>query len=232
MNDGKTVLTDANAIIARYFANDPANAVRAHQCVTEVIAKLGQPAAREADPAIRNSLITGSDTAMASAPVAAPSDETLRLAGVIADKIEDGTLFQAGIFSRRELADKVRTVARLARQSAPVAGVVSVVPDDDAIAEAWMTLSEVDGIEYHGPSFGRGYRAALLAAHPPAPAAEPVQKCKVRDRGFVVVNGKHVPTVLVEFDIDDWNSRDRFAASVAAPAAESAEPSAAAKDAA
>lgn len=44
----------------------------------------------------------------ASAPVAAPSDETLRLAGVIADKIEDGTLFQAGIYSRRELADRVR----------------------------------------------------------------------------------------------------------------------------
>lgn len=58
---------------------------------------------------------------MASAPVAAPSDETLRLASVIADKIEDGTLFQSGIFSRRELADKVRSVVRIARQSTPVA---------------------------------------------------------------------------------------------------------------
>ena len=37
MNDEKTVLTDANAIIARHFANDPANAVRAQQCVTEVL---------------------------------------------------------------------------------------------------------------------------------------------------------------------------------------------------
>lgn len=61
--------------------------------------------------------------ALASAPVAAPSDETLRLAGVIADKIEDGTLFQAGIFSRRELADKVRAVVRfVSAASAPVAG--------------------------------------------------------------------------------------------------------------
>lgn len=61
--------------------------------------------------------------ALASAPVAAPSDETLRLAGVIADKIEDGTLFQAGIFSRRELADKVRAVVRfVGAASAPVAG--------------------------------------------------------------------------------------------------------------
>lgn len=57
----------------------------------------------------------------ASERVSAPSAETLRLAGVIADKIEDGTLFQGGILSRRELADKVRAVVRFAQQSAPVA---------------------------------------------------------------------------------------------------------------
>lgn len=44
---------------------------------------------------------------------------------------------------------------------------------------------------------------------------EPV--AKVRDRGFEVVDGKHVPTVLVEFPVDDWESRDRFAAAVDAP---------------
>ncbi|MDH2053372.1 hypothetical protein [Achromobacter marplatensis] len=57
--------------------------------------------------------------ALASAPVAGDAqqnDETLRLVGVIADKIEDGTLFNAGIYSRRDLADKVRAVLRLARQ--------------------------------------------------------------------------------------------------------------------
>ncbi|OAD16489.1 hypothetical protein [Achromobacter insolitus] len=54
------------------------------------------------------------------APVSALSAETLRLTGVIADKIEDGTLFQAGIFSRRELAHKVRAVMRFAQQSAHV----------------------------------------------------------------------------------------------------------------
>lgn len=36
--------------------------------------------------------------------------EQLRLASVIAQKIEDGTLFQAGIFSRRELANVVRAL--------------------------------------------------------------------------------------------------------------------------
>lgn len=55
------------------------------------------------------------------APVAGPSGETMRLAGVIADKIEDGTLFDAGIFSRRELADKVRAVVRFVQQGAGVA---------------------------------------------------------------------------------------------------------------
>lgn len=36
--------------------------------------------------------------------------EKQRLVGVIADKIEDGTLFQAGIYSRKQLADIVRTM--------------------------------------------------------------------------------------------------------------------------
>lgn len=44
---------------------------------------------------------------------------------------------------------------------------------------------------------------------------EPV--AKVRDRGFEFVDGKHVPTVLVEFPVDDWESRDRFAAAVDTP---------------
>jgi hypothetical protein len=58
-------------------------------------------------------------TAQPAAATTAPSDETLRLAGIIADKIEDGTLFQAGIFSRRDLADKVRAVVRAARYGRP-----------------------------------------------------------------------------------------------------------------
>jgi len=66
-------------------------------------------------------LVYGDAAPQASEPVSAPSAETLRLTGVIADKIEDGTLFQGGILSRRELADKVRAVVRFAQQSAPVA---------------------------------------------------------------------------------------------------------------
>lgn len=57
--------------------------------------------------------------AHAAEPVKVPSDETLRLVGVIADKIEGGTLFQAGIFSRREMAEKVRTVLSAARYGQP-----------------------------------------------------------------------------------------------------------------
>jgi hypothetical protein len=48
--------------------------------------------------------------------------EPLRLAAVIADKIEDGTLFQAGIFSKRELADAVRSIVKHAsRDGCPCA---------------------------------------------------------------------------------------------------------------
>ncbi len=49
----------------------------------------------------------------------AASDEVLRLAGVIADKVEDGTLFNAGIYSRRELADVLRTVLAVANTPVP-----------------------------------------------------------------------------------------------------------------
>lgn len=84
---------------------------------------------------------TARPTPLASAPVAAPSNETLRLAGVIADKIEDGTLFQAGIFSRRELADKVRAVVRFAREaSTPVAG-------EAQKPVAWMLIGRLKNSE-------------------------------------------------------------------------------------
>lgn len=73
------------------------------------------------DTPLRPGLNTLYAAPQTSEPVSAPSAETLRLAGVIADKIEDGTLFQGGILSRRELADKVRAVVRFAQQSAPVA---------------------------------------------------------------------------------------------------------------
>ena len=36
-------------------------------------------------------------------------------------------------------------------------------PDDDAIAECWVTASDCDGIAYDGPSFERGYRMGEIA---------------------------------------------------------------------
>jgi hypothetical protein len=39
-----------------------------------------------------------------------------------------------------------------------------IAPDDEAISEAWITASDCDGIAYDGPSFERGYRAALASA--------------------------------------------------------------------
>lgn len=40
------------------------------------------------------------------------SDKTLRVLGVNANRIEDGTLFQSDIMSQRELADEIRTVLK------------------------------------------------------------------------------------------------------------------------
>lgn len=85
------------------------------------------------------------------APVAAPSDETLRLAGVIADKIEDGTLFQAGIFSRRELADRVRAVVLSVRvASAPVAGEAQTYcPTEPAVRKVCDLLDKIKKSHEH-----------------------------------------------------------------------------------
>lgn len=105
----------------------------------------------------------------ASAPTqerSAPSDEALRLAGVIADKIEDGTLFQAGIFSRRDLADKVRAVVRCARHGAQPA-----TDHSDLLRrwqEFWRGQVSSDSLEIY-----RDTSAALQGAQPAA-SAEPV----------------------------------------------------------
>ncbi len=50
-------------------------------------------------------------------------------------------------------------------------------PDDDAIAECWVSASDIDGIEYDGPSFERGYRTALTSA---PVAGEAVYTLRVR----------------------------------------------------
>ncbi len=54
----------------------------------------------------------------------------------------------------------------LSKLRAPVADEKGqpTAPDDDAIAECWISASDIDGIAYDGPSFERGYRAALASA--------------------------------------------------------------------
>lgn len=49
-------------------------------------------------------------------------------------------------------------------------------PDDDAIAECWVNASDCDGIAYDGPSFERGYRAALASAPVAGEAVAEVNK--------------------------------------------------------
>lgn len=63
-----------------------------------------------------------SQAAQQSAPPAAAvgvTAEQRRLIGVIADKIEDGSLFQAGIYSKKDLARFVRNVLDATPQAAP-----------------------------------------------------------------------------------------------------------------
>lgn len=56
------------------------------------------------------------------------TSETLRRAGVIADKIEDGTLFRSGILSRAQLAETVRAVISAALTSKAAGPATSTAP--------------------------------------------------------------------------------------------------------
>ena len=66
-----------------------------------------------ADTAVRKALATPTPRAAQQAPAGSTSTtaEQRRLIGVIADKIEDGTLFRSGIYSNKDLARFVRNVA-------------------------------------------------------------------------------------------------------------------------
>jgi len=57
-----------------------------------------------------------------------------------------------------------------------------IAPGDEAISECWITASDIDGIAYDGPSFERGYRAALASA-PVAGEAQPVAWAAVLSGG-------------------------------------------------
>lgn len=63
--------------------------------------------------------------------------EKIRLASVIANKIEDATLFKAGIYSPRELADIVRSVVEMAKDLAEIS---TIRPTKDWRAEDGKVL--------------------------------------------------------------------------------------------
>ena len=99
-----------------------------------------------------------------AAPVAAQAHptptvpaETLRVCGVIADKIEDGSLFQAGIYRNSELAGFVRQVLRSvsAAQAQPL---------PDALLPSAPDLEYLRSMAENGalPAFLRGQIAAAV----------------------------------------------------------------------
>ena len=82
-------------------------------------------------------------------------------------------------------------------------------PDDDAIAECWVTASDCDGIAYDGPSFERGYRMGEIAerdraALASAPVAIPGNTLTGDGSGVALpVAGEAPPT--------DWQTALRIA---------------------
>ncbi|MGE8450672.1 MAG: hypothetical protein ACN6OP_08695 [Pseudomonadales bacterium] len=70
-----------------------------------------------------------------------------------------------------ETAERERAALRTMLSKLRVEGVQAsdeesppIAPNDEAISECWIIASDSDGIAYDGPSFERGYRAALASA--------------------------------------------------------------------
>ncbi len=110
-----------------------------------------------------------------------------------------------------ELCIREIEAAVLSALRAPVADEDNqpTAPDDDAIAECWVTASDCDGIAYDGPSFERGYRLGEIAerdraALASAPVATPGNTLTGDGSGVALpVAGEAPPT--------DWQNALRIA---------------------
>lgn len=78
-----------------------------------------------------------------------------------------------------------------------------IIPDDEEIAGACINASDIDGIAYDGPSFERGYRAALASA--PVADTLPLEKALYElvdkiapglDTGNLVQDARQASTLL------------------------------------
>ena len=104
-------------------------AMSLYPCKDEIFEATYSPAA----------LATWQATAAQPAPAtqqAGATKEHVRLVRVIADKIEDGTLFRSGIYSNKDLARFVRNVADAAAPQFPTTQADSV--QEDAARYRWL----------------------------------------------------------------------------------------------
>ena len=69
---------------------------------------------------------------------AGATKEHVRLVRVIADKIEDGTLFRSGIYSNKDLARFVRNVADAAAPQFPTTQAQAASVQEDAARYRWL----------------------------------------------------------------------------------------------
>ena len=77
---------------------------------------------------------------------AGATKEHVRLVRVIADKIEDGTLFRSGVYSNKDLASFVRNVADAAAPQFPTAQEAESVQEDAARLD-WIAMYGTFGVD-------------------------------------------------------------------------------------
>lgn len=109
---------------------------------------------------------------------AGATKEHVRLVRVIADKIEDGTLFRSGIYSNKDLARFVRNVADAAAPQFPTAQAAESVLEDAArldflIDQRAYVVSDPDACPGHWLRWARpdGSTWVQVDAHPTPRAA-------------------------------------------------------------
>ena len=98
--------------------------------------------------AARNAVIEALSGVQALSAAPGVTSEQRRLIGVIADKIEDGTLFQSGIYPKKDLARFVRNMLDVT----PTAPAASPTPPAEqqaapkAAAVVWLSSKQLRGI--------------------------------------------------------------------------------------
>lgn len=133
-------------------------------------------------------------TAQAPAvPAVGVNAEQRRMIDVIADKIEDGTLFQSGIYSRKDLARFVRNMLDATSELAQGAGITPA-------PFGWVKSAEVESARAHGGSINLWLKKYDCDTPIFAAAPRPEQEAQRPDAGLSKADADLLEKAISDFE--------------------------------